>query len=111
RPAAGRDRGGYRRGAGRDRGGRPPVPRPVPRRHGAGGGRAVLPVLGQPPAHARNGRPGPRLGVRMHTHLAETREEDAYCRRALGRTPAEYAEDLGWVGPDVWLAHCVYLDE
>ena len=51
------------------------------------------------------------LGVRMHTHLAETREEDAYCRQALGRTPAEYAEDLGWLGPDVWLAHCVYLDE
>jgi len=52
-----------------------------------------------------------RLGVRMHTHLAETREEDAYCRRALGRTPAEYAEDLGWLGPDVWLAHCVQLNE
>jgi cytosine/adenosine deaminase-related metal-dependent hydrolase len=51
------------------------------------------------------------LGVRMHTHLAETREEDAYCRQALGRTPAEYAEDLGWIGPDVWLAHCVHLDE
>ena len=51
------------------------------------------------------------LGVRMHTHLAETREEDAYCRQALGRTPAEYAEDLGWLGPDVWLAHCVHLDE
>ena len=40
------------------------------------------------------------LGVRIHTHLAETREEDAYCRQALGRTPAEYAEDLGWLGPD-----------
>ena len=52
-----------------------------------------------------------RLGVRMHTHLAETREEDAYCRRAFGRTPAEYAEDLGWLGSDVWLAHCVHLDE
>jgi cytosine/adenosine deaminase-related metal-dependent hydrolase len=51
------------------------------------------------------------LGVRMHTHLAETREEDTYCRQALGRTPAEYAEDLGWLGPDVWLAHCVHLDE
>jgi cytosine/adenosine deaminase-related metal-dependent hydrolase len=47
----------------------------------------------------------------MHTHLAETREEVAYCRQALGRTPAEYAEDLGWLGPDVWLAHCVHLDE
>jgi len=52
-----------------------------------------------------------RLGVRLHTHLAETREEDAYCRQALGRTPAEYAEDLGWLGADVWLAHCVHLDE
>jgi cytosine/adenosine deaminase-related metal-dependent hydrolase len=52
-----------------------------------------------------------RLGVRMHTHLAETREEDAYCRQTLGRTPAEYAEDLGWLGEDVWLAHCVHLDE
>jgi cytosine/adenosine deaminase-related metal-dependent hydrolase len=52
-----------------------------------------------------------RLGVRMHTHLAETREEDEYCRQALGRTPAEYAEDLGWLGPDVWLAHCVQLDD
>jgi cytosine/adenosine deaminase-related metal-dependent hydrolase len=52
-----------------------------------------------------------RLGVRMHTHLAETREEDAYCRRAHGCTPAEYAEDLGWLGPDVWLAHCVHLND
>jgi cytosine/adenosine deaminase-related metal-dependent hydrolase len=51
------------------------------------------------------------LGVRMHTHLAETREEDAYCRQSLGRTPAEYAEELGWLGEDVWLAHCVHLDE
>ena len=52
-----------------------------------------------------------QLGVRMHTHLAETREEDAYCRQTLGRSPAEYAEDLGWLGEDVWMAHCVQLDE
>jgi cytosine/adenosine deaminase-related metal-dependent hydrolase len=51
------------------------------------------------------------LGIRMHTHLAETREEDAYCRETTGRTPAEYADDLGWLGEDVWLAHCVHLDE
>jgi cytosine/adenosine deaminase-related metal-dependent hydrolase len=51
------------------------------------------------------------LGVRLHTHLAETREEDAYCRQTLGRTPAEYADELGWLGEDVWLAHCVHLDE
>jgi cytosine/adenosine deaminase-related metal-dependent hydrolase len=52
-----------------------------------------------------------RAGVRLHTHLAETREEDAYCRQTLGRSPAEYLDDLGWLGPDVWLAHCVQLDE
>jgi cytosine/adenosine deaminase-related metal-dependent hydrolase len=51
------------------------------------------------------------MSVRLHTHLAETREEDAYCRQTLGRTPAEYLDDLGWLGPDVWLAHCVHLDE
>jgi cytosine/adenosine deaminase-related metal-dependent hydrolase len=54
---------------------------------------------------------GRRLGVRMHTHLAETREEDAYCRQTLGRTPTEYAEELGWLGEDIWLAHCVHLDD
>ncbi|HEY1625677.1 MAG TPA: 8-oxoguanine deaminase [Streptosporangiaceae bacterium] len=52
-----------------------------------------------------------RAGVRLHTHLAETREEDAYCRQTMGRTPAEYLDELGWLGPDVWLAHCVHLDE
>jgi cytosine/adenosine deaminase-related metal-dependent hydrolase len=52
-----------------------------------------------------------RAGVRLHTHLAETREEDAYCRQSMGKTPTEYADDLGWLGPDVWLAHGVHLDE
>jgi cytosine/adenosine deaminase-related metal-dependent hydrolase len=50
-----------------------------------------------------------RAGVRMHTHLAETLEEDEFCRETYGRTPAQYAEDLGWLGRDVWLAHCVHL--
>ena len=50
-----------------------------------------------------------RRGVRLHTHLAETLDEDAYCRETFGRTPAQYAEDLGWLGADVWLAHCVQL--
>jgi cytosine/adenosine deaminase-related metal-dependent hydrolase len=49
-------------------------------------------------------------GVRLHTHLAETAEEDAYCREKHGCTPAEYAEELGWLGADVWLAHGVRLD-
>jgi cytosine/adenosine deaminase-related metal-dependent hydrolase len=50
-------------------------------------------------------------GVRLHTHLAETVEEDTFCREAFGCSPAEYVEDLGWTGPDVWLAHGVHLDE
>jgi cytosine/adenosine deaminase-related metal-dependent hydrolase len=49
--------------------------------------------------------------VRLHTHLAETRDEDQYCQRTFGRSPAEYLDDLGWLGPDVWLAHCVHLDD
>jgi cytosine/adenosine deaminase-related metal-dependent hydrolase len=52
-----------------------------------------------------------RAGVRMHTHLAETTDEEAFCRETYGRTPAQYAEDLGWLGPDVWLAHCVHLSD
>ncbi|HEY0696502.1 MAG TPA: amidohydrolase family protein, partial [Micromonospora sp.] len=49
-------------------------------------------------------------GVRLHTHLAETVEEDTYCRERFGCSPVEYAERLGWLGPDVWLAHGVHLD-
>jgi cytosine/adenosine deaminase-related metal-dependent hydrolase len=48
-------------------------------------------------------------GVRLHTHLAETVDEEAFCVQTYGRTPVEYAEELGWLGPDVWLAHCVHL--
>ena len=49
-------------------------------------------------------------GVRLHTHLAENDHDIAYSREKFNRTPAEYAQDLGWVGPDVWHAHCVKLD-
>lgn len=47
-------------------------------------------------------------GVHVHTHLAETRDEETYCRAAFGRRPVELAEDLGWVGRDVWHAHMVH---
>lgn len=47
-------------------------------------------------------------GVHLHTHLAETLDEAAYCKTTFGRTPVELAEDLGWVGPDVWHAHMVH---
>ena len=50
-----------------------------------------------------------RTGVRLHTHLAETADEDAQCQREFGCTPVEYAERLGWLGDDVWLAHAVHL--
>jgi cytosine/adenosine deaminase-related metal-dependent hydrolase len=51
------------------------------------------------------------FGVRLHTHLAENDHDIAYSREKFGCTPAEYAQDLGWVGPDVWHAHCVKLDD
>ncbi len=47
-------------------------------------------------------------GVHLHTHLAETLDEAEYCKATFGRTPVELAEDLGWVGPNVWHAHMVH---
>jgi len=50
-------------------------------------------------------------GVRLHTHMAETVEEEAFCLELFGVRPVEYLEELGWLGDDVWLAHCVHLSE
>jgi cytosine/adenosine deaminase-related metal-dependent hydrolase len=50
-----------------------------------------------------------RLGLRLHTHLAETVEEDEYCQELFGCRPVEYLEELGWIAGDVWCAHCVHL--
>jgi cytosine/adenosine deaminase-related metal-dependent hydrolase len=52
-----------------------------------------------------------RRDVRLHTHLAETVDEEEFCQATYGRSPAEYAEDLGWLGADVWMAHCVHLSD
>jgi cytosine/adenosine deaminase-related metal-dependent hydrolase len=52
-----------------------------------------------------------KRGVRLHTHLAETRDEEEFCRERYGVRPVEYLEELGWLGDDVWLAHCVHLNE
>ncbi len=49
-------------------------------------------------------------GVRLHTHLAETADEEQFCLERFGARPADYAEALGWTGPDVWHAHCVHLN-
>jgi cytosine/adenosine deaminase-related metal-dependent hydrolase len=50
-------------------------------------------------------------GVRLHTHMAETVEEEAFCLELFGVRPVEYLEQVGWLGDDVWLAHCVHLNE
>jgi len=50
-----------------------------------------------------------RLGLQLHTHLAETAEEEEYCQELYGCTPVEYLEQLGWLADDVWCAHCVHL--
>ena len=52
-----------------------------------------------------------KRGVRLHTHLAETKDEEEFCLELFGVRPVEYLEQLGWLGDDVWLAHCVHLDE
>jgi cytosine/adenosine deaminase-related metal-dependent hydrolase len=52
-----------------------------------------------------------RRGVRLHTHLCETVDEEDYCREHFGASPVDYVESLGWLGPDVWFAHAVHLDD
>jgi cytosine/adenosine deaminase-related metal-dependent hydrolase len=52
-----------------------------------------------------------RLGLVLHTHLAETVEEDEYCRELYDCTPVEYLERVGWIDGDVWCAHCVHLSD
>ena len=51
------------------------------------------------------------LGLKLHTHLAETVEEEAFCRERFGCSPVEYLERLGWLADDVWCAHCVHLSD
>ncbi|GAA1087396.1 8-oxoguanine deaminase [Nocardiopsis metallicus] len=50
-------------------------------------------------------------GVNLHTHLAETLDEEEKCLAEFGCTPVEYAEKLGWLGDDVWFAHAVHLSD
>jgi cytosine/adenosine deaminase-related metal-dependent hydrolase len=52
-----------------------------------------------------------RLGLPLHTHLAETVEEEEYCLELYGCRPVEYLERLGWLAEDVWCAHCVHLSD
>jgi len=52
-----------------------------------------------------------RLNVRLHTHIAETLDEEAYCQETFNRRPLELLDELGFLGEDVWLAHCVHLNQ
>jgi cytosine/adenosine deaminase-related metal-dependent hydrolase len=52
-----------------------------------------------------------KLGLQLHTHLAETVEEDEYCRELYGCTPVEYLDRVGGLADDVWCAHCVHLSD
>ena len=51
------------------------------------------------------------LGVRLHTHLAETQDEEAFCRERVSMSPVEYLSSLGWLGDDVWFAHGIHFDD
>ncbi|WP_073951277.1 8-oxoguanine deaminase [Streptomyces kebangsaanensis] len=52
-----------------------------------------------------------RLGVRLHTHGSETREEETFCHERFGMGPTDYFESTGWLGEDVWMAHCVHMND
>lgn len=52
-----------------------------------------------------------KKGVMLHTHLAETKDEENFCIERYGRRPVELMEDLGWIGSDVWFAHVIHLNE
>jgi cytosine/adenosine deaminase-related metal-dependent hydrolase len=54
---------------------------------------------------------GPAMNVHLHTHLAETKDEEEFCLQRFGYRPGDYAEQLGWTGDDVWHAHCVHLNQ
>jgi cytosine/adenosine deaminase-related metal-dependent hydrolase len=52
-----------------------------------------------------------RHGLRMHTHVAETLDEEKFCLERFGKRPMELMEDLGWTGDDVWYAHGIHLND
>ncbi|MGW6743544.1 8-oxoguanine deaminase [Streptomyces sp. NPDC055025] len=52
-----------------------------------------------------------RKGVRLHTHGSETMEEEQFCKELFGMGPTDYFESTGWLGSDVWMAHCVHMND
>ncbi len=64
-----------------------------------------------PEAMRRSAELARSYGVRLHTHLAETVDEERFCLDTFGLAPLEYAESVDWLGPDVWFAHGVHVDD
>ncbi len=52
-----------------------------------------------------------RHGVRLHTHLAETQDENSYCEKIYGQRPLDFLASVDWLGPDVWLAHGIWFED
>lgn len=52
-----------------------------------------------------------QLGVRLHTHLCETKDEETFCLEVLGKRPLQYMADCGWLGDDVWYAHGIHFND
>ncbi|EMF00760.1 8-oxoguanine deaminase [Streptomyces mobaraensis NBRC 13819 = DSM 40847] len=52
-----------------------------------------------------------RKGVRLHTHGSETVEEERFCKERFGMGPTDYLDSTGWLGDDVWMAHCVHMND
>ncbi|MCF6522935.1 8-oxoguanine deaminase [Streptomyces sp. JJ36] len=52
-----------------------------------------------------------RKGVRLHTHGSETVEEEKFCHELFGKGPTDYLDSTGWLGEDVWMAHCVHMND
>ncbi|WP_165988457.1 8-oxoguanine deaminase [Streptomyces sp. YIM 98790] len=69
------------------------------------------PFTASPELMRRSAELARRKGVRLHTHGSETVEEEKYCRELFGMGPTDYFESTGWLGEDVWMAHCVHLSD
>jgi cytosine/adenosine deaminase-related metal-dependent hydrolase len=59
----------------------------------------------------RAGELARRKGVRLHTHGSETVEEEKFCHERFGMGPTDYLDSVGWLGDDVWMAHCVHMSD
>jgi cytosine/adenosine deaminase-related metal-dependent hydrolase len=68
---------------------------------------SVTPGLMREAAQLARSRPG----VHLHSHLAEDLDEETYCRRIYDMRPVDFAASVDWLGPDVWFAHAIFLDD